>query len=147
MHYISYRRHDRISRQLIPIERRNLTSAILTPDGRFIITCLADGTIRYLDTSTGQCLHTWTLHDTICNANLSPDEKTVACVGKLNLIHLIDTRISHCIKHLAHIPPRVGDRTPSIEVYSSDFHPNGIQLATAGTKVVNLWDLRTFNVL
>lgn len=126
----------------IPSLRTQMTSVMLAPDNRFLIVCLRNGTIQYWDLLTGKHLHDWTLHDQIHQGNMAPDGNMISCVGMRNLLHLIDTRIHSCLKHICYFQQPT-DHT----FYSSDFHPNGILLATAGTKTLALWDLRKLVIL
>jgi eukaryotic-like serine/threonine-protein kinase len=115
--------------------------ADFSPDGRTLVTCGQDGTVRFWEVATGRPLRTIAAHATEVNgAAFSPDGRTLATVSDDGTIKLwkVETGAEQ-----ATIPAHNGEAT------AVRFTPDGRRLISAGRNdcLVKLWDLTTFKEL
>ena len=109
-------------------------------DGRTLVTCGQDGTVRFWEIATGQALGTIHAHDTEVNsAAFSPDGQTLATAGDDGQVRLWDVR--------------TGERRCTIHAHEGDagvrFSHDGGTLISGGTKDqwIKLWDVGTHKLL
>ena len=115
--------------------------AEFSPDGRTLVSCGQDGTVRFWDVATGRPLRTIAAHATEVNgAAFSPDGRTLATVSDDGTIKLWDVETG---AERATIPAHKGEAT------AVRFTPDGRRLISAGRNdgLVKLWDLATLKEL
>ena len=131
-------------RHLCHDERRTLRGhagavyhAEFSRDGRTLVTCGKDGTVRSWEVATGRPLNTIAAHATEVNgAAFAPDGRTLATAGDDGAIKLWDVETA---AEQATILAHQGD------AIAVRFTPDGRRLISAGRNdcLVKLWDLTT----
>jgi WD40 repeat protein/serine/threonine protein kinase len=129
-------------RRLCHDERRTLRGhagavyhAEFSPDGRTLVSCGQDGTVRFWEVATGRLLRTMAAHGTEVNsAAFSPDGRTLATVSDDGTIKLWDVETG---AGRATIPAHQGD------AIAVRFTPDGRRLISGGRKdhLIKVWEV------
>jgi WD40 repeat protein len=111
--------------------------AEFSPDGRTLVSCGRDGTVRFWEVATGRCLRTIEAHgDEVNDAAFSPDGRSLATAGDDGAIKVwdVETGVEH-----ARISAHKGD------AIAVRFSPDGQRLISAGRNdfMLKLWDRAT----
>ncbi|GAB4208544.1 MAG: NB-ARC domain-containing protein [Coleofasciculaceae cyanobacterium] len=107
-----------------------------SPDGRTLVSCSTDRTIKLWDIGTGECLKTLRGHTgRIWCVAFSPDGQILASGSDDQTVKLWDVSTSECLKTL---------RQHTAAVWTVSFSPNG-QILVSGSEdqTVKLWDVGT----
>jgi WD40 repeat protein/serine/threonine protein kinase len=130
-------------RRLCHDERRTLrghTGAVFaaefSPDGRTLVSCGQDQTVRFWEVATGRTLCTITAHDAEVNsAAFSPDGRTVVTAGDNGQVRLWDVATGGLRATIA------AHRGPA----GAGFTRDGRRVISGGRKdhLINVWDVAT----
>ena len=119
-----------------------LSSAVFSPDGRFIVTASSDHTARLWDTTTGRELRRFEGHtEEVTSAVFAPDGQTILTASRDKTVRLWDVATG---RELCRFKGR-GDRASyAILVSSAVFSSDGQTILTAGSDgIARLWDIAT----
>ena len=106
-----------------------------SPDGRFLVSGGYDHFVKLWDATTGKCVQTWYIGNSVLATAFSPDCKLVACSTDDNTIQLWDVQAGKSLRTLS------GSQA---QVMGLAFHPNSYLLATSGVEpTARLWDIST----
>ena len=121
--------------------KRGVAMVRVSPNGKMIVSCSADATIRIWDSATGKHLNTFEGHLAGISALAwAPDSKTLASGSDDKSIRLWNVRTGK-----AHPHPLVGHHN---YIYSIAFSPKGnILVSGSYDEAVFLWDIRTRRIL
>ena len=113
---------------------------LYTSDGRNLISCSDDKTIRYWDSSSGKCLRELIGHNNwIWEIALSPDGKTLVSGGEDNTVRVWDLETGKC--HWI-------QEEHTNWVRSVAFSFDGTMVASASEdETIKIWDVKTGNCL
>jgi len=101
-------------------------------DGKFLVTCSKDGTIKVRNSRTGQVLKSLKVGKDYRRVRFSPDGTTVAAVSDTGYITLWEWQTSN--------PAKVRPGHSGV-AYDVDFSPDGQLIATAGEdRLIKFWN-------
>lgn len=108
---------------------------LFTPDGKYLLSCSSDKTIKIWDTQTGTALKTLVGTDEIFNIAISPDGKYLISASIDKSITQWDFETAEKIRTIKNLPDKV---------YSLAFHPTTPEFAAGlGTGEIFQWNAVT----